>query len=323
MVISSMSHRLQLRKSRSPCYAPAMQYRNMPGDDRQLSALGFGVMRLPMRAGRIAKDASDALLSRALESGVNYFDTAYPYINGRSEPYLGRFLEEKKARDNVAVATKLPHWQTGSEADMDRMLNTQLKRLRTDRIDYYLIHNISGGSWANLEERGVISFLEKARRSGRILNAGFSWHGLPEDFNGVVDAMDWDFCQIQYNILDEKRQAGTAGLEYAASKGLGVVIMEPLRGGKLAAKIPSAAAEEWKRLPNRSPAAWALSWVWNRPEVTVVLSGISQEAHLTDTLATVEAARPNSLSPEEMDVIHRVRDAYHDAGAVACTSCRY
>lgn len=295
----------------------------MPGSERRLSALGFGIMRLPTRAGIIDAKRSDAMLRRALDAGVNYFDTAYPYIKGQSEPYIGRFLKESGLRHDVAVATKLPHWLTNTRSQMEKMLESQLKRLRTDYIDYYLVHNVVGGTWENLMGRDVLGFLENAKQSGKILNAGFSWHGTAESFPGVVDSWDWDFCQIQYNILDERRQAGTAGLEYAASKGLGLVIMEPLRGGKLASKIPTGAAEAWKSLPQRSPADWCLSWVWNRPEVSVVLSGFSDENHLEATLSLADQAVPGMLTRKELDVIAAVRDAYGKAGAVDCTGCRY
>ncbi len=295
----------------------------MPGDNRRLSILGFGVMRLPTRAGRIDRQRSDALLSEALDKGVNYLDTAFPYMAGQSEPYIGGFLREKGLRNNIAIATKLPHWQTRTRNDMEKMLDNQLKRLRTDRIDYYLVHNVTGGSWDSMMNRDILGFLEEAKRSGKILKTGFSWHGTPEDFIRVVDTRDWDFCQIQYNLLDERRQAGTAGLEYAASKGLGVVIMEPLRGGKLAVKIPEKAMRIWKERPERSPAAWALSWVWNRPEVSVVLSGFSEKSHMDETLALAGEAHPGMLSEEELKLVGRVRDAYKSAGAVGCTSCRY
>ena len=295
----------------------------MPGGGRRLSALGFGIMRLPTRAGIIDVKRSDAMLTRALDAGVNYFDTAYPYMKGQSEPYIGRFLHESGRRNDAAVATKLPHWLTNTRPQMEKMLETQLKRLRTDRIDYYLIHNLVGGTWEDLMRREVLGFLENAKQSGKILNAGFSWHGTAESFPSVVDSWNWDFCQIQYNILDERRQAGTAGLEYAASKGLGLVIMEPLRGGKLASKIPTGAAETWKALPQHSPAEWCLSWVWNHPEVTVVLSGFSNEDHLNATLALADQAVPGMLIPKELEVIAEVRDEYAKAGAVDCTGCRY
>lgn len=300
-----------------------MQYRTMPGDKRRLSILGFGLMRLPTRAGRIDRKRSDSLLLEALDNGVNYLDTAFQYMTGQSEPYIGGFLKENGRRNDVAIATKLPHWQTRTRKDMEKMLDNQLKRLRTDRIDYYLVHNVTGGSWDSMMNRDILGFMEEAKRSGRILNKGFSWHGTPEDFIRVVDAGDWDFCQIQYNLLDERRQAGTAGLEYAASKGLGVVIMEPLRGGKLAVKIPEKAMRIWKERPERSPAAWALSWVWNRPEVNVVLSGISKKSHMDETLALAGEAEPGMLSGEELQLIARVRDSYKSAFTVECTSCRY
>jgi len=295
----------------------------MPNDDRGLSVLGFGITRLPTLVGRIDRKRADAMLLSALKAGVNYFDTAHPYHFGQSEPYLGRFLEEYGLRNDVAIATKLPHWQTRSRSEMESMLAEQLKRLRSDYIDYYLIHNVTGGSWESLVERNVMNFLDAAKKSGQILKAGFSWHGAPEDFNPVVDSYPWDFCQIQYNILDERRQAGTAGLEYAASKGLGIVVMGPLRGGSLVAKIPKNVMDIWRERPDRTPASWALRWVWNRPEITTVLSGLSQENHLKETLALADEVVPNMLSPEETDMISRARDAYKAVGAIGCTSCRY
>lgn len=295
----------------------------MPGDNRRLSILGFGVMRLPTRAGRIDRKQSDFMLTRALDSGVNYLDTAYPYMTGQSEPYIGRFLEENGRRKEVAIATKLPHWQTRTRKEMEKMLENQLKRLHSDYIDYYLVHNLTGGSWDSLMNREILEFLDVAKQSGKVLQTGFSWHGTPEDFSRVVDARDWDFCQIQYNLLDERRQAGTTGLKYAAEKGLGVVIMEPLRGGKLATKIPEKAMKVWKEKPEKSPAAWALSWVWNHPEVTVVLSGLSKKSHMDETLALADMAVPGMLGNEEVKLIERVRDAYKAAGAVRCTGCRY
>lgn len=300
-----------------------MQYRNMPGDDEQISILGFGVMRLPTHAGRIDKRRSEDMLLHAITAGVNYFDTAYPYMAGQSEPFLGRFIEEKKLRDDTLIATKLPHWQTRNRADMDKMLTCQLRRLRTDRIDFYLVHNITGGSWEQALQRGILDFLEDAKAAGKILKTGFSWHGIPEDFAGVVDAYGWDFCQIQYNILDERRQAGTAGLEYAASKGLGIIIMEPLRGGKLATRIPPAAQEEWKKMPQRSPAEWSLAWIWNRAEVSTVLSGFSNFTHMEETIALASEAAAGMLSCGELGGIARVQEAYKAAGVVNCTSCRY
>jgi len=295
----------------------------MPNDDRRLSVLGFGIMRLPTLAGRIDRKRADAMLLSALKAGVNYFDTAHPYHAGQSEPYLGRFFKEYGRRNDVAIATKLPHWRTRSQIEMENMLAEQLKRLRTSHIDYYLIHNITGGSWESLVKRNVMDFLDGAKKSGKILKAGFSWHGIPEDFKPVVDSYPWDFCQIQYSILDERRQAGTAGLEYAASKGLGVVVMEPLRGGNLAAKIPKNVMDIWRERPDRTPACWALSWVWNRPEISTVLSGLSQESHLNETLALANEAVPGMLRTEEIDMISRARDAYKAAGAIGCTSCRY
>ena len=184
---------------------------------------------------------------------------------------------------------------------MDKFLNAQLEKLKTDHIDYYLIHALVGELWDNVEKLGVADFLDKAKADGRIVNAGFSFHGSADDFKRIVDAYDWDFCQIQYNFLDEKNQAGTEGLEYAASKDLGIIIMEPLRGGNLASPVPPAVKEIWDEAPTKRTAAeWALRWVWNHPEVTVVLSGMNEEAHIEENLTVADKAYPNSLTEAEL-----------------------
>jgi len=301
----------------------SMQYRTMPRDDKKLSIIGFGVMRLPQKSGRIDIKHSEKLLLNAADKGVNYFDTAYPYIKGQSEPFLGNFLKKNNLRNSVYIATKLPHWQTKNTREMEKILENQLRRLKTDHIDYYLVHNLNGGSWQTVKQRGVLNFLEKAKKEGKIIKAGFSWHGNPEDFITAVDDWNWDFTQIQYNILDEKRQAGRDGLKYAASKGLGVVIMEPLRGGKLTTKIPPEAAEIWKEHSEYSPAIHSLRWIWNQKEAQVVLSGFSSEEHLEETLNAASEAVPGMLSAEESDFIERVKIAYKSAQTIDCTGCRY
>ncbi|HPS02884.1 MAG TPA: aldo/keto reductase, partial [Candidatus Sumerlaeota bacterium] len=260
-----------------------MLYRKMPKNGDELSILGFGCMRLPMLERKIDEPRAIRQIRDAIEHGINYFDTAWPYHAGESEILLGKALRDGY-RDRVKVATKLPSWMIKSRADMDRYLNTQLKKLQTDHIDYYLLHSLDGKSWANLARLDVLEFLDQARKDGRIVNPGFSFHGLGEDFKPIVDAYPWIFCQIQYNYLDEDYQAGTAGLEYAASKGLGVIVMEPLRGGNLGLPTPPPAiAAIWNEAPvRRTPAEWALRWVWNHPEVTVVLSGLNDEAHIAE-----------------------------------------
>ena len=301
-----------------------MQYRTMPKNGDALSILGFGCMRLPMKDDRIDEPRAIRQIRDAIEKGVNYFDTAWPYHAGQSEPLLGRALQGGY-RERVRVATKLPSWMIKSRADMDRYLSSQLEKLQTDHIDYYLLHTLDGALWKNLEPLGVIDFLDQAKRDGRIVNAGFSYHGLGEDFSRIVDAYPWTFCQIQYNFLDRAYQAGEAGLRYAASKGLGVVIMEPLRGGNIGlAQPPPAIASIWDESPvRRTPAEWALRWLWDQPEVTVVLSGMNDEAHIAENLATAEAARAHALTPAERALVDRAAQAYLRLMKVGCTGCGY
>ncbi|HTY89752.1 MAG TPA: aldo/keto reductase [Methanocella sp.] len=301
-----------------------MLYRKMPKNGDELSILGFGCMRLPVKAdGSIDEMRATDQVRHAIDRGVNYVDTAWPYHGGQSELFLGRALAGGY-REKVKLATKLPTWLVKSREDMDHFLNAQLKKLNTDHIDYYLVHALLGELWDEVEKLGIVDFLDKAKADGRIINAGFSFHGAGKDFNRIVDAYDWDFCQIQYNFLDERNQAGTAGLVYAASKGLGVIIMEPIRGGNLVSPMPSAIKEIWDEAPTkRTPAEWALRWVWDHPEVTVVLSGMNQETHVEENLAAAEKAYPKSLTNDELLLIKRVEQKYRELMKVGCTGCRY
>jgi len=300
-----------------------MLYRNVPKTGDSLSILGFGCMRFPERGGRIDEDRAARQLRMAIDGGVNYLDTAMPYHGGESEPFLGRVLTGGY-RERVRLATKLPHWSTRSREEMDGMLDQQLRRLCTGRIDYYLVHNLQGPSWERFEERGGLEFLDGARADGRIGAAGFSFHGDRQAFRRIVDGYDWDFCQIQYNYLDEYNQAGTEGLEYAAERGLGVVVMEPLRGGALTGRIPPRVQSLWEgSVAQRTPAEWALRWVWDRPEVTVVLSGMNDEGHIRENLRVASEAMPNSLSASELALVEQVRDTYRSLMRAACTGCRY
>ena len=213
-----------------------MLYRTMPKTGDKLSILGFGCMRLPLtKEGAIDEPRSILQIRSSIEKGINYLDTAWPYHGGESENILGQALQDGY-RDRVRIATKLPSWMITSREDMDRYLSAQLEKLGTDHIDYYLLHALDGASWDNLVQHGVLEFLNTAKHDGRIVNAGFSFHGLLPDFKRIVDGYPWEFCQIQYNFLDREFQAGTEGLEYAAARNLGVVIMEPLRGGN--ARMP-------------------------------------------------------------------------------------
>jgi hypothetical protein len=301
-----------------------MLYRTIPKTGDKLSILGFGCMRLPSnRTGGVDEERAIRQIRHAIDNGVNYLDTAPIYHLGKSEQVLGKALTDGY-RGKVRIATKLPHWEVFEREDMDRILNRQLATLQTDHIDYYLLHSLAGKSFRILRDLGVLEFLDAAKKDGRIINAGFSFHGKAEEFLEIVDAYDWEFCQIQYNFLDEKNQAGTGGLRYAASKGLAVMIMEPLRGGNLAGRVPASVQKIWDEAPvKRSPAEWGLRWVWDHPGVTVVLSGMNDEAHIDENIRVAGAAQPGSLAPAERDLIDRVRDEYRRLMKVGCTGCGY
>ena len=302
-----------------------MLYRKMPKIDEELSILGFGCMRLPMQKdGKIDEERAIQQIRNAIDRGVNYLDTAWPYHAGESEILLGRALKGGY-RERVKIATKLPSWMIKTREDMDRYLNAQLEKMEVERIDYYLLHALNGTTWDNLERLGVADFLDTALADGRIRHTGFSFHGQLDDFKRIVDAYPWIFCQIQYNFLDQQNQAGTEGLDYAVARDLGVVIMEPLRGGNIGLPTPPPAVQElWGQASTRrSPVEWALRWVWNHPGVTVVLSGMNEEAHIKENLAIAEVALPNSLSRVECDLVEKVALKYQELMKVGCTGCGY
>jgi len=301
-----------------------MLYRKVPKTGDELSVLGFGCMRLPTkRGGGIDEGRAIRQVRYAVDHGVNYVDTAPHYHLGRSESFLAHALSDGY-RKKVCLATKLPPWSVRSRQDMDHVLEAQLAKLQTGFIDYYLLHSLSGSSWVEMRNLGVREFLDSAKKDGRIKNAGFSFHGDIESFKEIVNAYDWEFCQIQYNYLDEYNQAGTEGLEYAASKRLAVIIMEPLHGGNLAGPNPAEIQKIWEESPvKRSPAEWALRWVWNHPEVTTVLSGMNNELHIDENIHAADKALPNSLTVDELSTIARVGDTYRRLMKVNCTGCRY
>ena len=302
-----------------------MLYRTMKKNGDVLSILGFGAMRLPLREDRqIDEERATRQIRDAIDQGVNYVDTAWPYHSGESELFLGRALADGY-RQKVRLATKLPSWLIKSRDAMDRYLDAQLEKLQTDHIDYYLVHSLNAELWDSLLALQVLDFLQKAKQDGRIVNAGFSFHGSPGDFPRIVDAYDWEFCQIQYNYLDTNHQAGTKGLEYAAAKGLGVIVMEPLRGGDLGKPSqPPAVAAIWDTAgQKRSPVEWALRWVWNHPAVTVVLSGMNEESHISQNIAIAGDAHPNSLSGRDLQLIEEAARTYRKIMKVGCTGCGY
>ncbi len=291
------------------------------GDD--LSILGFGCMRLPGRNPKIDEPRATAMIRGAIDRGLNYIDTAVPYHAGQSEPFVGRVLQDGY-RERVKLATKLPPWKVKTREDMDRILGEQLEKLQTDHIDYYLVHSLNAKSWETMRGLGVTDFLDAALADGRIANAGFSFHGKLRGFQTIVDGYDWKFCQIQYNILDTHRQAGTEGLMYAADKGLGIIVMEPLRGGSLTKSVPPSVQTIWDSgATKRTPAEWALRWVWNHPQVNLILSGMSTEEQVDENIRIAGEATAESLTPEELDILDRATAAYQALERVPCTACGY
>jgi predicted aldo/keto reductase-like oxidoreductase len=290
----------------------------------RVSVLGYGCMRYPRINGKIDEQRTERQIIQAIEQGVNYFDTAYIYLGGKSESILGDVLA-KGYRDRVRIATKMPPYKIRSIKDMESVLEIQLGRLRTDRIDYYLVHALSDwGTWDRLKKLGIDEFVRKAKAEGKIRYFGFSYHGDREVFKALVDDYPWDFCQIQYNYMDEHFQAGREGLEYAASKGLGVIVMEPLRGGALVGKMPEEIRRIWEGADaKRSAADWALRWLWNQPEVTTVLSGLNEEAHIDENIRIANDTAPGSLTPKELELYGEVGREYNRLMKVGCTGCGY
>lgn len=301
-----------------------MLFREVPKNGDKLSILGYGCMRFPQRLQSINEKLAEKQILYAIDQGVNYFDTAYPYHGGKSESFLGKVLAKNNCREKVKLATKLPHWMTRNKDEMHETLDEQLAKLKTDTIDYYLIHALDGKSWDKAKSKGVIEFMNEALEKGKIINAGFSFHGMAEDFNRIVDDYDWSFCQIQYNFLDTQNQAGTSGLQYAASKDMAVIIMEPLRGGNLAKTPPPSVQKIWNGSEKkRTPVDWSLSWLWNQPEVTVVLSGMNDDAHIEENLTIAKNATPGSFSDNELTLVEKAGDEFRRVMRVGCTGCQY
>jgi predicted aldo/keto reductase-like oxidoreductase len=303
-----------------------MQFRRFGKLDWQVSALGFGAMRLPTRGAPADIDEPEAIhmIHHAIDQGVNYVDTAYPYHAGNSELVVGRALQAGGYRDKVRLATKLPCWKVETYADFDLILNEQLGKLQTDHIDFYLLHALGKDRWHKMRDLGAIRWAEGALASGRIRHLGFSFHDNYDAFQEIVDAYGgWTFCQIQHNYMDIDNQAGTRGLRYAAAKGLAVVIMEPLLGGRLV-NPPQPIQKLWDSAARqRSAAAWALQWLWAQPEVSVVLSGMSTMEQVTGNLASAAASGVGTLTAAELALVDRVRDQYNALCPIPCTKCEY
>jgi predicted aldo/keto reductase-like oxidoreductase len=304
-----------------------MQYREFRGLEFRPSALGFGAMRLPVIGGdesRIDHEAATEMLRHAVDNGVNYVDTAYVYHGGTCEEWLGQALRDGY-RGRVQLATKMPVWKAERAADFDRLLDEQLERLQTPTIDFYLLHSLHRRSWERARGMGVLGWAEGALADGRIGHFGFSFHDEVDVFEEIVAASDlWSFCQIQLNYMDVEHQAGLRGLRYAAARGLGVIVMEPLRGGRLAKTPPPLVQSLWDAAPvRRDPVEWALQWVWDQPEVSLLLSGMSTMEQVRRNVEYAERSGVGRLTAEELAVIDAVRDAYRELTAVDCTGCRY
>lgn len=303
-----------------------MHYRRFGTLHRDVSALGFGAMRLPIVDNDPAHvDEAEAIrmIRYAIDHGVTYVDTAYPYHKGTSEVVVGKALQEGY-REKVSLATKMPTWLVTSPDDFDTYFSEQLERLQTDHIDFYLLHALNKERWPSMVDLKVFEWAEHQMEENRITYLGFSFHDTLDVFKEIVDSYDWTFCQIQYNYMDEHHQAGTEGLKYAASRNLGVIVMEPIRGGQLAADPPRPIQEIWERAPlTRTPADWALQWVWNHPEVSVVLSGMSTMTQVKENVASAEKSGPHTLTDEELRIIAEVRDMYRTLCPIPCTNCSY
>lgn len=299
-----------------------MKYRkDKYGND--LSALGYGCMRFPKKHGKIVMETAERLLLRAVEQGINYYDTAYIYPG--SEAALGEIFEKHKLRAQVNIATKLPHYLIKNKQGLDKLFEEELRRLRTDYIDYYLMHMLNDvEAWQRLLDMGIEQWIAEKKASGAIRQVGFSYHGNTDMFCKILDAYDWDFCQVQYNYLDEHSQAGRRGVEYAHSKGIPVIIMEPLRGGKLVGLLPEKAKQIIAEYPiKRTAAEWGLRWLWDQEEVTVILSGMGSDYMLEENLKLAAASEVGQVPEEERDLYAKVVQAINETVKVGCTGCGY
>jgi len=305
-----------------------MLYRKFGSDAWEASILGFGCMRLPTSDGipisvNIACDEAIAMIRHAIDEGINYLDTAYTYHEGKSEVVLGKALRDGY-RDKVRIATKSPVWMVEKADDFERFLEEQLERLQAGPIDYYLFHGLSKKRWDDIRALGLLRRAEAAVADGRIKNIGFSFHDAYGAFQEIIDGYDgWSMCQIQYNYMDTENQAGTKGLRHAAARGIPVVVMEPLLGGNLASPPPDIREIFDAHADRRTPVEWALQWIWDQPEVTVVLSGMRSMRELEENILTANGSLDRALQEEDLRLIARVREAFEAKAAIPCTGCGY
>ena len=299
-----------------------MQYRK-DKNGNELSILGYGCMRFTRKGNGIDIAKTEQELLAAYRAGVNYFDTAYIYPG--SEAAVGEIFERNGLRDMVNLATKLPQYLIGNRAALDRYFDEELNRLRTDHVDYYLMHHLTDvAMWEKLKQVGILDWIAEKKAAGAIRNIGFSYHGNTENFLKILDDYDWDFCQIQYNYLDEVAQAGKMGLQAAHTRGIAVMIMEPLRGGKLVNMLPEKAREAMRDSGRDwGPAEWGLRWLYNQPEVTVVLSGMNSLEMVEANCRTASEAGAGTFTDADFAVLERVKAAIREKERVGCTGCRY
>ena len=300
-----------------------MQYRINRRNGDRLSVLGYGCMRFTRKGGGIDLEKAEREMLLALKKGVNYFDTAYIYPG--SEECLGNFMQKYDCRDQIHVATKLPHYYLKKEGDAEKYFSEELERLKTDHVDYYLMHMLNdAATWERLGRLGIPEWIEEKKKQGQIRNIGFSFHGNTVKFKELIDAYDWDFCQIQFNYMDEHAQAGIEGLRYAYQKKIPVVIMEPLRGGRLVNGLPEKALKAFEKGPEkRSPAEWGLRWVWNHREVNVVLSGMNDVAQVRENVRIASRSPAGHLTQEELKIYEEALAAINASVKVGCTGCGY
>lgn len=299
-----------------------MQYRN-DRSGNPISLLGFGCMRFTKKGNSIDLDKAEQEVMTAIRGGVNYLDTAYIYPG--SEVAVGEIIKRNDCRKQVNIATKLPQYYIKSEKAIDRYFDEQLERLQTDYIDYYLMHMLTDvAAWDKLKELGIEQWIAQKKKAGQIRNIGFSFHGNTEMFLRILDAYDWDFCQIQYNYMDEHTQAGRKGLQAAAEKGIPVIIMEPLRGGKLVDLLPERAKKIIAENPKkRTPAEWAFRWLWEQPEVTCVLSGMNSVEMVNENMRIASDVQVGEFAPEDFAMIEQIKQEIQDTLKVGCTGCGY
>lgn len=303
-----------------------MNYRDFGKTEEKVSLLGFGTMRLPLLEGNgtaINEAEAIKIIRYGIDHGINYVDTAYMYHGGNSEVVVGKALKDGY-REKVLLADKMPVWMASSEEAMEEIFNKQLERLQTNSIDMYLIHSVEQRIWKRALKFHIFDFLEKKKKEGKIKYIGFSFHDSVELFKEVLDYYPWDFCQIQLNFMDTEYQAGLEGLNYAASKEIPVVIMEPLKGGRLANKPPESVQQIWDSYPvKRSPAEWALKWVANHTAVKTILSGMSSMEQVKENLDILGGVSSESLTTEELELINKVKHEFLNLIKVDCTKCNY